>query len=194
VAYGLGTENRNLPAFIVLPDGMNSPPDVIPERQRASVDSCGAEPQDRARNGQHQELAARIESYELAFRMQSEMPGVVDLKRESGKTLAMYGTGGPDKEADAIGRRCLLARRMLEAGLRLVQVIVMGWDSHDYIDKAHGALRRAIDRPIAALLSDLKRTGLLDYTWLSGQVSSAAVRTMESGADPRRGAAITRMR
>ena len=65
---------------------------------------------------------------------------------------------------DAIGRRCLLARRLVEAGVRFVQVIVMGWDSHDYIENAHGARIRAIDKPISALLKDLKRTGLLDET------------------------------
>jgi uncharacterized protein (DUF1501 family) len=76
----------------------------------------------------------------------------------------MYGVGGPDKEIDAIGRRCLLARRLVQAGVRFVQIIAGGWDSHDYIEKAHGARMRAIDRPVAALLKDLKRTGLLDET------------------------------
>ena len=96
--------------------------------------------------------------------MQAEMPGVVDLSKESKQTLEMYGIGGPDKDADALGRRCLLARRLVEDGVRFVQVIAMGWDSHDYIDKAHGARLRAIDKPIAGLLKDLKRTGLLDET------------------------------
>jgi uncharacterized protein (DUF1501 family) len=63
-----------------------------------------------------------------------------------------------------VGRRCLLARRLVEKGVRFVQVVVMGWDSHDYIDKAHSARIRAVDKPIAALLADLKRTGLLDDT------------------------------
>ena len=92
------------------------------------------------------------------------MPQVVDLTKEDPRTLEMYGIGGSDAEADAFGRRCLLARRLVEAGVRFVQVIAMGWDSHDYIQKAHGARMAAIDKPIAALLADLKRTGLLDET------------------------------
>jgi hypothetical protein len=118
----------------------------------------------RARHAEHAELAARIESYELAFRMQSEMPGVVDLDKEPKATLEMYGIGGPDRDADAFGRRCLLARRLVQNGVRFVQCIAMGWDSHDYIEKAHGARIRAIDKPVSALLKDLKQTGLLDET------------------------------
>ena len=76
----------------------------------------------------------------------------------------MYVIGGGDKDGDALGRRCLLARRLVQNGVRFVQVIAMGWDSHDYIDKAHGARLRAIDKPISGLLKDLKRTGLLDET------------------------------
>jgi len=76
----------------------------------------------------------------------------------------MYGIGAPDKDTDAFGRRCLLARRLVQAGVRFVQVIAMGWDSHDYIEKAHSARIRATDKGIAALLKDLKRTGLLDET------------------------------
>ena len=112
----------------------------------------------------HAELLARIESYELAFRMQAEMPGVVDLSKESPQTLAMYGIGGADPDADAFGRRCLLARKLVASGVRFVQVIASGWDSHDYIEKAHGARIRAVDQGLAALLTDLKRTGLLEDT------------------------------
>jgi uncharacterized protein (DUF1501 family) len=89
---------------------------------------------------------------------------VLELAQESDKTKAMYGIGGPNKDTDAIGRRCLLARRLVEHGVRFVQVIAGGWDSHDYIEKAHSARLRAIDKPIAALIQDLKRTGLLDET------------------------------
>jgi uncharacterized protein (DUF1501 family) len=92
------------------------------------------------------------------------MPRVADIDREPASVREMYGIGGPDKEAEAIGRRCLLARRLVENGVRFVQVIAGGWDSHDYIDKAHAARIRAIDKPIAALLTDLKRSGLLDDT------------------------------
>lgn len=198
VSYGLGTENQNLPAFLVLPDvaypqggaanwsngflpahfqgtplraqgapilDMAPPRGVTEERQKANLYLLTRfNRMHQQRHPEHNELAARIESYELAFRMQAEMPGIVDLDREPAKTKEMYGIGGPDPEADAIGRRCLLARRLVESGVRFVQVIVGGWDSHDYIDKAHGSRIRAIDKPIAALLADLKRTGLLDDT------------------------------
>jgi hypothetical protein len=198
IAYGIGTENQNLPAFMVLPDvaypqggagnwsngflpahyqgtplrpegapilDMAPPHGVAPERQRANLDLLQRiNRMHRERNPHNDELAARMESYELAFRMQAEMPKVLDIEREPAQTLAMYGIGGPDREADQFGRRCLLARRLVQAGVRFVQVIAMGWDSHDYIEKAHAARIRAIDKPVAALLKDLKRTGLLDET------------------------------
>jgi len=196
--YGLGTENRNLPAFVVLPDvaypqggaanwsngylpanfqgtplrpegapvlDMAPPPGVSPERRRANLDFLREMNRaHRERRPDHAELDARIESYELAFRMQTEMPSVVDLSKETPATLALYGVGSKNRDEDALGRRCLLARRLVQQGVRFVQVIAMGWDSHDYIEKAHGARLAAIDRPISALLKDLKRTGLLDET------------------------------
>jgi hypothetical protein len=144
---------------------MAPPPGVTPMRQRANLDLLSdLNRRHREQHPHHQELTARIESYELAFRMQAEMPQVLDLSKESTKTLEMYGIGGPNRDAEALGRRCLLARRLVEAGVRFVQVIAMGWDSHDYIDKAHGARIRAVDQPIAGLLKDLKRTGLLHET------------------------------
>ncbi len=144
---------------------MTPPPTV--SRQQQSANLAFLKELDRfhqARHPEHAELADRIESYELAFRMQSEMPGVVDLSKEPKATLEMYGIGGADRDADALGRRMLLARRMLQCGVRFVQVIAMGWDSHDYIEKAHGARIRAMDKPVSALLKDLKRTGLLEET------------------------------
>jgi len=108
------------------------------------------------------DLAARIESYELAFRMQAQVPGLLDLSKEDAKTQSLYGIG--DEPTDAFGRRCLLARRLVQQGVRFVQVYAGTWDSHDYIEKAHGNLVRQVDKPIAALLADLKRNGLLDST------------------------------
>lgn len=144
---------------------MAPPAGVTPERQRANLDLLATlNRTHQQRHPDHAELAARIESYELAFRMQAQMPGVLDIAKEPASTLEMYGIGGANKDTDAFGRRCLLARRLVQSGVRFVQVIAMGWDSHDYIDKAHGARIRAIDKPIAALLKDLKRTGLLDET------------------------------
>ncbi|MEZ5398511.1 MAG: DUF1501 domain-containing protein [Bryobacteraceae bacterium] len=198
VGYGLGTENQNLPAFVVLPDvaypqggaanwgsgylpanyqgtplraqgapilDMAPPEGVTPEQQKANLDFLNRLNRAHAeRHPEHADLTARIESYELAFRMQAEMPEVLDISKEPKHVLEMYGIGGPDKDAEAYGRRCLLARRLVEAGVRFVQVIAMGWDSHDYIDKAHGARIRAVDRGLAGLLRDLKQRGLLDST------------------------------
>ncbi len=94
--------------------------------------------------------------------MQSEVPGLIDLGREDDRTREMYGLGQP--ETDSFGRRCLLARKLVEKGVRFVQVYASGWDSHDYLERSHSARIRAVDRPIAALLTDLKRRGLLEST------------------------------
>lgn len=110
----------------------------------------------------HEELPARLDSYELAFRMQSEIPDIIDLKKENEETKSLYGVG--EKDTDDFGRRCLLARRLVEQGVRFVQVYSGGWDSHDFIEKAHSARIKAVDKPIAGLLKDLKRRGLLDST------------------------------
>ncbi len=133
-AYYQGTPLRPQGAPVL---DMAPPPGVTAERQQANLKFLGELNQLHSQqHPQHQELTARIESYELAFRMQAEMPGLVDLDKEPEKIRAMYGIGGANTEASDIGRRCLLARKLVEAGVRFVQVIVMGWDSHDYIDKA----------------------------------------------------------
>lgn len=197
-AYGLGTENENLPAFIVLPDvaypqggaanwsngflpahyqgtplraqgapvlDMTPPEYVTDYQQRANLDLLGElNRKHHQRHPGHDELAARIESYELAFRMQAEMPDAIDIDSEDEATKSLYGIGNDNKDSDSIGRRCLLARRLVERGVRFVQVIAGGWDSHDYIEKAHGARMRAVDKPIGGLLKDLERRGLLDDT------------------------------
>jgi hypothetical protein len=103
-----------------------------------------------------------MSSYELAYRMQSEVPGVLDLDGETRSTLDMYGIG--EVKTDTFGRKCLLARRLIEKGVRFVQAYAGNWDSHDYIQRAHGSLIRSVDRPIAALLRDLKERGLLNET------------------------------
>ncbi len=110
----------------------------------------------------HEALPARLESYELAYRMQMEAPQIIDLKKESAETQELYGIG--DADTDDFGRRCLLARRLVEQGVRFVQVYSGGWDSHDYLEKAHSARIKSVDKPIAGLLKDLKRRGLLDST------------------------------
>lgn len=120
------------------------------------------------------ELEAVIQSYELAWRMQTHAPEVLDLSRESAETLKLYGIGqGP---TDDFGRKCLLARRLCEAGVRYIQVTYgdntanPAWDQHSNLPK-HAEHARAVDRPIAGLLADLKRRGLLDDTlvWWGGE-------------------------
>ena len=107
-------------------------------------------------------LDSLIEANELAFRMQSAAPEVLDLNREDAATRALYGID--EKPTDAFGRQCLLARRLSEAGVRFVQVTSKGWDHHDRIDAALPASCRGVDKPIAGLLTDLKRRGLLEDT------------------------------
>jgi hypothetical protein len=112
-------------------------------------------------------LAARIESYELAFRMQMAAPDLIDLKSESDATRKLYGMDDP-ATAD-YGLRCLLARRMVERGVRFVQLYSgsgngTDWDGHNQCDKNHTGMARKVDKPIAGLLADLKSRGLLDST------------------------------
>jgi uncharacterized protein (DUF1501 family) len=117
-----------------------------------------------ARDGDDQ-LAARIRSYELAFRMQAAAPELVDLRSETLQTQSAYGLD--DKDTQEFGRRCLLARRLIEQGVRFVQVYsgdTNGWDAHNSIEENHSRLCRATDRPVSALLRDLKQRGLLDDT------------------------------
>ncbi|MDF1825503.1 MAG: DUF1501 domain-containing protein [Verrucomicrobiales bacterium] len=142
---------------------LTPPPGVTRERQRSNLDLMAE------LNGEHLasrpdrgELDARMKSYELAYRMQMEVPGVIDLAGEKESTLEAYGVNNPVTEA--FGRKCLLARRLVEQGVRFVQAYAGNWDSHDYIAKAHGSLIRSVDKPIAALLSDLKERSMLDDT------------------------------
>ncbi len=142
---------------------LNPPVGVTYQRQRINLDLLGRLNQQHlaARPGRS-DLAARLASYELAFRMQTEVPGVLDMTDEQQHTLAAYGIDDP-KTSD-FGGKCLLARRLIEKGVRFVQIYASNWDSHDYIQKAHGALIRSVDKPIAALLGDLKDRSMLDDT------------------------------
>jgi hypothetical protein len=114
------------------------------------------------------ELSARMSSYELAYRMQAEAPDAVDLSQESQQTLAMYGVG--QQPTDEFGRNCVVARRLVERGVRFVQLYSGGghleetWDAHESIEKNHGRHGAEVDQPIAALLTDLEERGLLDET------------------------------
>jgi hypothetical protein len=114
------------------------------------------------------EFAARVSAYDTAFKMQTQAPEIFDLSNEPQETLAMYGVGQP--ETDDYGRRCLLARRLIEKGVRFVCVVAGGggaeteWDAHSDIEKNHARMARLTDQPTAALVKDLKRRGLLDET------------------------------
>jgi len=201
VSYGLGTENQDLPGFVVLHDFPKStvaggprnwgtgfmpalyqgtrisgvdepiahlrPPAAIDDaRQRAKLGLL--ERLNRGHlegRGDQTELDARIRSYELAFRMQAEAPEAVDLARESAETLALYGVDDPVTES--MGRNCLLARRLVERGVRFVQLYCGAgsrWDSHQDLEGNHGRCCRSSDKPVAGLLKDLKRRGLLEST------------------------------
>jgi len=139
------------------------PAGVTREHQRENLDLLAQlNSAHAAAHPQHDALAARMDSYELAFRMQMQVPGILDLAREDAKLKESYGIGV--EPTDAFGRKCLLARRLVEKGVRFVQLYAGTWDSHDYIERAHGALVRGVDQPIAALLADLKQRGLLEST------------------------------
>jgi hypothetical protein len=139
------------------------PAGVTAARQRKNLDLIAQ--LNAAHAAQHpgfDELAARMDNYELAFRMQMQVPETLDLSKEDEKTKALYGIG--QDATDAFGRKCLLARKLVEKGVRFVQLYNGTWDSHDYIERAHGNLVRGVDQPIAALITDLKQRGLLDST------------------------------
>ena len=112
--------------------------------------------------GQHSELEARIRSYRMAFEMQTAAPELFDLDSESTETMKHYGLD--EEKTKTVGRGCLLARRMVERGVRFVQIRVGGWDAQGNIKGNHERMAGRTDRPIAALLDDLKKRGLLDTT------------------------------
>ncbi len=198
VGYGLGSENRNMPAFVVLPDPggwpkggapawgngyipatyqgtvmkggaiehLATPAGVGAEQQRKTLDFVGASNRDfGATRSEDSELSSRIAAYELAYRMQAHAPEVVDLAKETAETKSLYGIDR--KETAEFGTRCLLARRMAERGVRFIQLYcgdTNGWDAHSDLEGNHGKLCLQSDKPIAGLLTDLKRSGLLKDT------------------------------
>jgi hypothetical protein len=153
------------------------PPDsVTNQQQRARLDLLGKlNAIDEQRNPANSELAARISSYELAYRMQGCAPDAVDLTNESAATKRLYGMDDPITEP--FGRQCLMARRLVERGVRFVQLYHGGlgnqnsdtWDAHDDIRSNHTRHAAATDLPISGLLTDLKSKGLLDSTLLIWQ-------------------------
>ena len=116
-----------------------------------------------ARASYNPQLEARIESFEIAFRMQAEAPEAMDISHESKETLALYGVG--EDPTDNFGRMCLLARRFAERGVRFIQAShSYKWDQHGNLKEGHEKNAGEVDKPIAGLLKDLRRRGLLDDT------------------------------
>ncbi len=146
---------------------LDFPPGVSLKRRRRTIDLIRQLNEANHWRGDS-ELSARIESYELAFRMQTEAPEIFDLSREPRETLELYGVGV--EPTDDYGRRCLLARRLVENGVRFTCVVSGGgpgnlqWDAHGDIEENHLRMAAETDRPVAALLTDLKRRGLLETT------------------------------
>jgi hypothetical protein len=201
VVYGLGSESRGLPAYVVMPDphgaleagqpmymhgflpavyqptmfrsgprpvrNLDLPPGVTPSQRRQTVQLIH-DLNETTLSPEDEELNARIRSYELAFRMQTEAPQVFDVAGETRQTLELYGVGR--EPTDDYGRRCLLARRLVERGVRFIVVVSGGgpgnmqWDAHRDVDENHTRMAAQVDRPIAGLLTDLKCRGLLDST------------------------------
>lgn len=194
LTYGLGNENRNLPGFVVLGKVMgnvdankvfssgflpaefqgtqlpnlqepipNLKSPLVESDQRAQLDVL------RQLNERHlrdradtSALNARIEAFELAFRMQSEASEAFDLARETDTTKQLYGID--EKVTSDYGQKCLLARRLVERGVRCVVVNHIDWDQHSNLEAGHAKNAREVDQPIAGLLTDLKQRGLLDDT------------------------------
>lgn len=142
---------------------IDPPPGLSRYHQRSTLDLLKALNQKHyEENNDHKELSARMDNYELAYRMQTSVPGVLDIEGESEKTKDMYGLD--NKATAAFGRKCLLARKLIEKGVRFVQLYSSGWDSHDFLERAHGNLIKSVDKPITALIKDLKQRGMLDET------------------------------
>src|SRR5690606_23491084 len=145
------------------PEGVSDP------AQRRLIDTLNAyNAEHLAARADQSDLAARISSFELAYKMQMAAPEATDVDAEPEETKRLYGLDDPSTEN--FGRRCLLARRLVERGVRFVQIYAGGahnddnWDAHTDIEKNHTFHARRTDRPIAGLLKDLKRRGLLDST------------------------------
>ncbi len=192
--YGLGAETQNLPAFVVMSTGkglsggsslfssgflptvfngvqfrnsgdpilnVSSPAGIDMRAQRESLDLIRALNSKRLGVVGDPEIATRIAAYEMAFRLQTSAPELTDLKSESKETLAMYGCD-PDKPSYA--RACLLARRMIERGVRFVNIFHEGWDAHSNVEGNVRNNCKETDQATAALVKDLKQRGLLDDT------------------------------
>ena len=148
---------------------LDTPPGVTREMQRAMLDTIrGFNDEHHLTRADNSNLSARIASYELAYKMQAAAPDAVDVAQENAETLALYGLD--EKKTEVFGRQCLLARRLVERGVRFVQLYSGGnhndanWDAHGDLKTNHDLHAGETDKPIAGLLKDLKRRGMLDET------------------------------
>lgn len=222
VSYGLGSENRDLPAFVSItpPKGHGGPRNFgaaflpaihqgttlghsaqpVKDSKIAFIDRGGKSFEEQRRqmqllqamNREHldrlkrdEQIEGMIQSYELAFRMQAAVPDVVALDRESKSTHEMYGIGA--EPTDNFGRCCLMARRFAEAGVRYIQVSAKqnSWDQHSQLKSGHERNSGQVDKPIAALLQDLKHRGMLDDTLVvwSGEFGRTPIAQGRNGRD-----------
>lgn len=209
-AYGLGTENQDLPGYVVLQSGSAVPPHggvslfsngFLPGQHQGSIVKAdqpeairNIRPRDvsvaqRSRldfvnqfdesflnsSAKEAQIEAAIHNYETAFRMQSTVPELCDISGESEATHKMYGLDSNVPEKAAYARQCLLARRLVERGVRFIELSCLThnigaggpanpWDQHGDLEKGHAAMAFQVDQPIAALLADLRSRGLLDET------------------------------
>lgn len=195
ITYGLGSESKNLPGFVVLSSGvgtsggasnfscgflpssyngvmfrnagdpipyLSSPPGVTREMQRADLDALRDLNEDHLRSAGDEEIASRINSYELGFRMQAAAPELLDFSKESKATLDLYGVN--QEPMRPFATNCLLARRMVERGVRVVMMMHASWDQHTYLNRDLKRNCMITDQPAAALIQDLKQRGMLDDT------------------------------
>lgn len=193
-SYGLGTENSDLPAYVVLTNGipvagspvwgagflpaqhqgvrfrggaqpvfyLDDPAGIDRQRRKRIVDGANTLNRLSHERLRDPEISARIRQYELAYRMQTAVPDIVDLKQENQHILDLYGI--KDASEDSFAKNCLLARRLVESGVRFVQIFVQGWDHHAGIYKKLKSKCDQVDQGTAALITDLKQRGLLDET------------------------------
>ena len=195
LTYGLGSESRNLPGFVVLSSGrgasggasnfssgflpsnhagtpfrksgdpilyLSNPKAVSAASQQLTLETLRRLNEEGLERTGDMQIAARMSNYELAFRMQASAPELLDFSDESQATKDSYGIG--QEVTNAYGTNCLMARRMVERGVRTVMLTHASWDDHTNLDEGLKKNCDATDKPVAALLADLKRTGLLDET------------------------------
>ena len=217
VTYGLGSESRDLPGFVVLKTGsstqggtgnwtngflpstyqgvlfrsegdailhLSNPPGITGQMQRQDLDAIRDLNQAHLERTGDWEIASRIASYELAFRMQAAAPGLIDFSDEPEHIRRMYGLD--EETTQAYGTSCLLARRLVERGVRFVLNQHAQWDHHSNLDKGLSQRCRTTDKPAAALIKDLKQRGLLDETLVvwAGEFGRTSLSEWRNPSDP----------